>query len=102
VDLERGPLGLVSTIEELLGRKIVVPVWETEITAIGILHADHATPLYPEKLALTLLTSGDRSVGIVRSRSKATELFLLLLVVVINFFYKITLSLFLARSEASC
>jgi len=32
------------------------------------------TPLYPQKLALTLPTGGGRSVGIVRSRTKATEL----------------------------
>jgi hypothetical protein len=30
--------------------------------------------LYPQKLALTSPTSGGRSVGIVRSRIKATEL----------------------------
>jgi hypothetical protein len=36
--------------------------------------ADHATPLYPQKLALTSPTSGDRSIGIVRSRTEATEL----------------------------
>jgi hypothetical protein len=30
-------------------------------------------PLYPQKLALTLPTSGGRSVGIIRSRIKATE-----------------------------
>jgi hypothetical protein len=29
--------------------------------------------LYPQKLALTSLTSGGRSVGIVRLRTKATE-----------------------------
>jgi hypothetical protein len=29
--------------------------------------------LYPQKLALTSPTSGGRSVGIVRSRTKATE-----------------------------
>jgi hypothetical protein len=46
--LERGPLSLVSTIES----------------------ADHATPL---KLTQTSSTSGGRSVGIVRSRAKATE-----------------------------
>jgi hypothetical protein len=39
---------------------------------------DHATPLYPQTLALTSPTSGGRSVGIVRSRTKATELVLLL------------------------
>jgi hypothetical protein len=46
---------------------------ETEITAVGINCADYATPLYPQKLALTSLTSGGRSVGIVRSRTLATE-----------------------------
>jgi hypothetical protein len=35
---------------------------------------DHATPLYPQKLALTSPTSGGRSVDIVRSRTKVTEL----------------------------
>jgi len=31
------------------------------------------TPLYQQKLALTSPTGGGRSVGIVRSRTKATE-----------------------------
>jgi hypothetical protein len=31
------------------------------------------TPLYPQKLAVTSPTGGGRSVGIVRSRTKATE-----------------------------
>jgi hypothetical protein len=35
---------------------------------------DHATPLYPQKLALNSPTSGGRLVGIVCSRTKATEL----------------------------
>ena len=35
--------------------------------------ADHVTPLYPLKLALTSPTGGGRSVGIVRSRAEATE-----------------------------
>jgi hypothetical protein len=39
---------------------------------VGIRCADHATPS-PPKLALTSPTSGGRSVGIVRSRTKATE-----------------------------
>jgi hypothetical protein len=33
---------------------------------------------YPQKLALTSPTGGGRSVGIVRSRTKATELYVLL------------------------
>ena len=40
---------------------------------MGIHCADHVTPLYPQKLALTSPTGGGRSVGIVRSRTKATE-----------------------------
>ena len=40
---------------------------------MGIRFADHVTPLYPQKLALTSPTGGGRSVGIIRSRTKATE-----------------------------
>jgi hypothetical protein len=35
VGLERGPLSLVSTIEELLDRKVAAPVKKTEIIAVG-------------------------------------------------------------------
>jgi hypothetical protein len=49
-------------------------VWKTELTA------DDATPpVSAKKLALTSPTSGGCSVGIVRLRTKATELLLLLL-----------------------
>jgi len=41
---------------------------------VGTRCADHVTPLYPQKLALTSPTDGGRSVGIVRVRTKATEL----------------------------
>ena len=40
---------------------------------MGIRCADHLTPLFPQKLVLTSPTGGGRSVGIVRSRTKATE-----------------------------
>jgi len=43
------------------------------LTAVGTRYADHVTPLYPQKLALTSPTGGGRSVGIVRVRTKATE-----------------------------
>ena len=43
------------------------------LTAVGTRCADHVTPLYPQKLALTSLTGGGRSVGIFRVRTKATE-----------------------------
>ena len=41
---------------------------------MGIRCADYVTPLYPQKLALTSPTGGGRSVGIVRSRTKAMDL----------------------------
>jgi hypothetical protein len=43
------------------------------LTAVGIRCADHVTPLYPQKLALTSPTGGGRSVGIGHSRTKAME-----------------------------
>ena len=47
---------------------------------MGIRCADHMTPLHPQKLALTSPTGGGRSVGIVRLRTKATELLMRLTV----------------------
>jgi hypothetical protein len=41
VGLERGPLSLVSTTEELLDRKVAAPVSITENTTVGNRHADH-------------------------------------------------------------
>ena len=38
---------------------------------MGTRCADHVTPLYPQKLALTSPTGGGRSVSIVRSRRMA-------------------------------
>jgi len=43
---------------------------------VGTRCADHVTPIYPQKLALTSPTGGGRSVGIVRVRTKATEFFM--------------------------
>jgi hypothetical protein len=44
VGLERGPLSLVSTTEELLDRKVTAPVYKTENTAVGIRHTDQVAP----------------------------------------------------------
>jgi hypothetical protein len=44
VGLERGPLSLVSTTEELLDRKVTDPVYKTDNTAIEIRHAGHVAP----------------------------------------------------------
>jgi hypothetical protein len=73
VDLERVPLSLVSTIEELLGRN-------SSGSGLEILEYGRGDPLrwprdtlYPKKLALTSPRSGGRSVGIVRSRTMTME-----------------------------
>jgi hypothetical protein len=45
VGLERGPLNLVNTTEELLEiKKIAAAVYKTKNTAVGTLGADHAIP----------------------------------------------------------
>ena len=48
---------------------------------MGIRCNDHVIPLYPQKLALTSPTGGGRSVGIVRSRTKATEFSLVMFII---------------------
>jgi hypothetical protein len=73
VGQERGPLSLVSTIEELLGRKSSRSGLEIrEYGRRDPLHWSCDT-LYPQELALASSTSGGRSVDIVRSRTQATE-----------------------------
>jgi hypothetical protein len=71
--LERGPLRLERKTEELLEGKVAPPVYKTEINDRGNPLRWPRDTLYPQKLALTSPTSGGRSVGIVRSRIKATE-----------------------------
>jgi hypothetical protein len=75
VGLERGPLSLVSTTEELLDRKLAASVYKTENTAIGIRHAHHVAPSIRKKLAFTSPTSSGRSVDIVRSQTQIMEVF---------------------------
>jgi hypothetical protein len=71
--MERGPLSLVSTTEELLDRKVAAPVYKTENTAVGIRHADHLAPSIRKKLPITSPTSGSRSVATVRSQTWTME-----------------------------
>ena len=54
-------------------KKVAAPGLGNRLTAVGTRCADHVTPLYPQKLALTSSTGGGRSVGTVRMRTKATE-----------------------------
>jgi hypothetical protein len=75
VGLERGPLSLVRTIEELLEWKSSGSGQENRNNGRGIRCADHATPSIRKKLALTSPTSGGRSVGIVRLRTKGHGVF---------------------------
>jgi hypothetical protein len=61
--LERGPLSLVSTTEELLDRKVAAPVYKTENTAVGIRHADQVAPSIRKSWqSLRLQTAVARSV----------------------------------------
>jgi hypothetical protein len=71
--LERGPLSLLSTNEELLGRK-------NSDSGLESREYGHKDPSRSSRgtiyanLALSSPTSGGRSVGIVRSRTQATGL----------------------------
>jgi hypothetical protein len=62
VGLERGPLTLVSTSEELLDRKVAAPVYKTENTARGIRHADHVAPIHTSWQSLRRQVAVARSV----------------------------------------
>jgi hypothetical protein len=73
VGLERGPLSLVSTTEELLERKNSISCLENPEYGNRDPSRWPRGTLYPLKLALSSPTSGGRSVGIVRSRTQATE-----------------------------
>jgi hypothetical protein len=74
--LERDPLSVLSTIEGLLGRNSSSSgIEKQEYGRRDPLRWTRDT-LYPQKLALTSLTRGGRSVGIVRLRTIATEFFL--------------------------
>jgi hypothetical protein len=71
--LERGPLSLVSTIEELLGRNSSDSGLENRQYSRGDPLRWPRDTLYPQKFALTSPAGCGRSVGIVRLRTKATE-----------------------------
>jgi hypothetical protein len=74
VGLEQGTLSLVRITEELFEWKTIGSgSIKIEINGRGVpLRRPHDT-LYQQELALTSPTSEDRSVGVVRLRTKATE-----------------------------
>jgi hypothetical protein len=74
VGLERGSLSLVSIIEELRGRKSSGSGLESKEYGRRDPSRWPRGTLYPQKLAPSP-TSDGRSVGIVRSRTQATEFF---------------------------
>jgi hypothetical protein len=71
--LEQGPLSLVVQLRNYLEEIVVALVSKAENMSMEIHCADHATPLYPQKLSLTSPTSGSRLVSIVCSWTKATK-----------------------------
>jgi hypothetical protein len=84
VGLERGPLNLVSTIEELLE-------WKSNGSGLEIWEYGRRNPsrwprgtLCPQKLALTSQTSSGRSAGIGHSRIQATEFFIIIYCTMMN------------------
>jgi hypothetical protein len=81
--LERGPLSLVSTIEDLVERKSSGSGLENWEYVLGDPSRWPRDTLYPQKLELTSPISGGHSVGIILSRNKVTELLLLLLLLLI-------------------
>jgi hypothetical protein len=84
VGLERGPLNLVSIIEELFGRNNKGYGLESREYGSGCPLRWLRDTLYPQKLALTSPTIVGRSVGIVSLRTKATEFLFLLFTVLLS------------------
>jgi hypothetical protein len=75
VGLERGPLSLVSTTEELLERNSSGSGPENREQGRSDPSPWPRGTVYRQKLALASPTSGGRSIDIVRSRIEATEFF---------------------------
>jgi hypothetical protein len=73
VGLERGPLSLVSTTEELLQRKISGSGLESREYGRRDPSRWPRGTLYPQKLSLSSPTTCSRSVGIVHSRTQSKE-----------------------------
>jgi hypothetical protein len=83
VGLERGPLSLVSTTEELLGRKSSCSGLESREYGRRDPSRWPRGSLYPQKLALTSPTSGGRTVARIHSRTHDMELFCFLCLTIV-------------------
>jgi hypothetical protein len=73
VGLERFPLSLVSTNEELLDKKSSGSCLENRESGLRDPSRWPRGTLYPQKLAISSPTSGGRSVGIVRLQTQTME-----------------------------
>jgi hypothetical protein len=92
VGLEQGPLSLVTTIEELFERKSSsssLEIWEY---SCRVHHADHVAPYIRKTLTLTSPISSGRSISIVHSQTKATELSVIIITVNLNINFKSNMS----------
>jgi hypothetical protein len=93
--IHRGPLSLVSTIEELLGRKSSGSSLENREYGRRDAPRRPRGTLYPQKSALISPTSGGRSAGIVGSWIQATDfsfffiISILLCILLYSFFFLI-------------
>jgi hypothetical protein len=96
VGLEQSPLSLVSKTKEVFGRKSSVS--GLEIREYGLRDPSRwpRGTLFTQKLLLTSPTSGCRSVGIVRSRTQATEF------VCLRMFIRLPCCLLLLRHFCMC
>jgi hypothetical protein len=65
---------LYTFIHNLLNVLVQIRSRKPRLRPQGIRRTDHTTTLYPQEFALTSPIRGGRSVGTVRSRTKATEL----------------------------
>jgi hypothetical protein len=76
---------MLLQLRSYLNENVVAPVEKTEINGRGNLLRWPRYTLYPQRLALTSLISGGRSVGIVRLQTTATE-FMLCCYPLLNYF----------------
>jgi hypothetical protein len=67
-----------------LNKKVAAPVYKTEINGRGKSSRCPRNTLYPQRLALSSPTSGCRSIGVFRLRTKVTEFVVFVFIYVLN------------------